>query len=159
MLKFPNDHRLLVKELLTKNRVTRPVEYYSRWSSNPWYKNMIFTNVPLSETLNIVSNFKFPNPHFKVVSIANIFMIFFNLAVSNSFFLFNSQLFKHRVVRYGSTCIYDSGQYFHVLQWVNMVGWLPFRFSPPPHILPTLCWRYACCIQKRISCPSFLSKY
>ena len=50
---------------------------YIRWSSNPWYKNMVFTNVPLSETLNIVSNFKFPNPPFKIVSRANIYMIFF----------------------------------------------------------------------------------
>ena len=50
----------------------------------------LFTNVPLSETINIVLIFLFPNPTSTFQSFSRkCFQDFLNLGVSNSFFLFN----------------------------------------------------------------------
>ena len=78
----------------------------------------IFTNVLLSGTINIVSNFLFPNPTSTFPSFSRkCFQDLLNLAVSNSFlFLLNGQFFKQvESLGMGLPLSLYSGKYFHVI--------------------------------------------
>ena len=55
----------------------------------------LFTNVPLHETINICLNYLFPNDDSnKLGLICKLFKTLLEHSVLNSFFLFNSKLFK-----------------------------------------------------------------
>ena len=55
----------------------------------------LFTNVPLTETINIILDELFTSPSSTFLGLTrNIFRTFLELAVTNSFFLFNGRLYK-----------------------------------------------------------------
>ena len=92
----------------------------------------LFTNEPLSDTVNIVLTFLFPNPTSTFQSFyRKCFQDLLNIAVCKSFFLFNGQLFKQvqglGMVLPLSPTLANIFMSFHEQKWLAVS---PIDFAP-----------------------------
>ena len=106
----------------------------------------LFTNVPLTETINIILDELFTSPSSTFLGLTrNVFRTFLELAVTNSFFLFNGRLYKQvEGLGMGLPAAPTFANIFMSNHEKIFLNSCPTAFCPC--FLPTLCRRYFCFI-------------